>query len=173
MMRMVLPGVLLLVAATASVATAQEREFGAKVGPSVAALSVDPDDAGEGYERQITVSGGGFAVLPLGRHFAAQFEVLSSRKGATLDMGNNLTGKVLLEYLDLPVLARINGPRFGSQSVHVFGGPYFGIRTSAKNQTSTSGGGFSSGERVNISPDIERFDMGLIGGLGVDIGNAA
>jgi hypothetical protein len=172
MMRVASASLVLSLAAAVSVVTAQEPEIGAKVGPNVALTRIEPPEEGVTYKRRIAVRGGGFAVLPMSRHFAAQFELLFTAKGVTVDLDDSTIGKVLLDYLDVPVLTRIAGPRFGSCAMHVFGGPYVGIRISAKRQVSTTGV-IRSGESVDISPDIERFELGALAGAGVNIGRRA
>ena len=149
-----------------SPAHAQPVEFGAKVGPSFGVLTADPE--GEDYERRIAASGGGFLVLPITGRIGVQIEALFSPKGAKLyaeDLG--LTSTLLLDYLDFPVLARIGAE---SSAFHVFAGPYVGVRVRAKRQISASGGGITSGERTDMSAEVERFDWGMVAGAGMHRG---
>jgi Outer membrane protein beta-barrel domain len=162
--------VVALLIAGAAAAAAEERQIGAKVGPSFAVVAFDPEQ-GERYGRRIAAGGGAFAVLPITRQFAVQIEALFNPKGAKLYAPEeDVTGTVLLRYFDVPVLARINGPRYGSRSFHVFGGPYLGVRMSAKRQISFAAGGITSGAREDMSSEVERFEVGFAGGAGADIG---
>jgi hypothetical protein len=74
----------------------------------------------------------------------------------------------LLNYLDFPVLARVEGPALGR--VHLFGGPYVGIRVGATRQVSSSGPGFTAGSREDMGDEVERFESGLVLGGGMNIG---
>lgn len=152
-------------------AEAQERQLGAKLGPSFATVSFEPDQ-GDEHEHRIAIGGGGFAVLPTGlRRVAMQIEALVSPRGGKLYSAEDATtGAVLLHYLDLPVLLRIAGPRSGSRSFHLFGGPYAGIRLSAKREVSVVAGSIRTGVRENMSREVERFDFGLALGGGADLG---
>ena len=149
-------------------AAAQEREFGVKAGANFAVLALD-SDLGADYDRRIAPGGGAFLVLPVTRHIALQLEGLFNARGAKLyDEEFGETATLLLDYLDFPVLARIHGPRLGS--VHLFGGPYVGIRVGATRQISFEVPGSTAGFRENMSDEVERFDMGLVAGGGLDIG---
>jgi hypothetical protein len=168
MRRFVLVGVIL--AAMASAAGAQERQIGAKVGPSFAILEFDPS-VGNEYDRRAAAGGGGFIVLPMTQRFALQLEALIDPKGAKLIIpGEGLTRTVQLRYVDFPVLLRVRGPRAGSLSFHGFGGPFTGIRISAKREISVVSGSIVSGATEDMSAEVERFEAGLTGGIGVDIG---
>ena len=158
--------VVLLLSGAVSPVFAQRVEFGAKAGPSFGMLAADPE--GEDYDRRIAAAGGGFVVLPLGDKFGVQFEALFSPKGAKLYAEDlDLTSTLVLNYLDFPVLARISP---GSPAFHLFGGPYVGVRVSATRQISASGGGITSGERTDMSGEVERFDWGLVAGAGIHRG---
>lgn len=151
-----------------STASAQRVEFGAKVGPSFGVLSADPDDSGENYDRRIAAAGGGFLVLPIGDTIAVQLEGLFIPKGAKLyaeDLG--LTSTLLLNYWDFPLLARIS-PR--SSAFHIFGGPYVGVRVSAKRQISAAANGVTNGVREDMSAEVQRFDWGMVAGAGIHRG---
>jgi hypothetical protein len=65
---------------------------------------------------------------------------------------------------------RLNVTGSESLSFHVFGGPYSGIRISAKRQISSVAGSITSGMTEDMSGEVERFEVGLVGGAGADIG---
>jgi Outer membrane protein beta-barrel domain len=155
-----------------SAASAQEREFGVKAGPSFSAVSFDPDQGGEGdYDRRVGADGGGFAVLPMTGRLALQLEAMFTSKGAKLyDPEEDLTGSVLLQYFDVPALVRVSGPTVGPGSIHVFAGPSAGVRLSAKRQISRFAGGITTGEKTDMSDEIERFEVGFVIGAGLNIG---
>jgi hypothetical protein len=159
----------LVLVAGASTAMAQEREFGLKAGANFAVLALEAPDAGADYDRRIAAGGGLFLALPIARHVSLQLEGLFNPRGAKLfDADFGATSTLLLDYLDFPVLARVEGPRLGS--FHLFAGPYFGIRVAATRQISSSGRGFTAGSKEDMSREVERFETGLIAGGGVHIG---
>jgi Outer membrane protein beta-barrel domain len=157
-----------LVFAATVTASAQGRAFGVKAGASFAVLALD-EDSGLDYDHRIAAGGGAFFVLPVARHVSVQLEGLFSPRGAKLfDDELGATSTLLLDYLDFPVLARVEGPRLGS--VHLFAGPYFGIRVGATRQIASSGPGFTAGTREDMGDEVERFETGLVAGGGVNIG---
>lgn len=168
-MRILAAVMCLVLAGGVASAAAQERQFGAKAGPSLGVLALAADEPGEDYDRRIAVAGGGFAVLPVRRHIAIQIEALFNPKGAKLeDVDLGATATLLLDYLEFPVLARIHGPATGP--LHFFGGPYVGIRVGATRQIASSGPGFTAGSRENMGDEVERMDVGLVAGAGIDRG---
>jgi hypothetical protein len=163
-----LPAFVVIVLALAPYAQAQEREFGVKAGPSFAVLALDEGD-GSDYDRRIGAGGGVFFVQPLVPYVSLQLEGLFSPRGAKLfDEELGQTSTLLLDYLDFPILARIEGPGLGA--VHLFGGPYVGIRVGATRQISASGGGVTSGFREDMDDEVERFESGVVAGGGVHVG---
>lgn len=159
----------LVLLAGLTTAMAQEREFGLKGGANFAVLALDGPEAGDDYDRRIAAGGGVFLIQPVARHVSLQLEGLFNPRGAKLfDEELGATSTLLLDYLDFPVLARVEGPRLGS--LHLFAGPYFGIRVGATRQISSTGPGFTAGYRENMEEEVERFETGLIAGGGVHIG---
>lgn len=166
-MRFAVIGVVLLLSCGVATASAQQRQFGVKIGATIAA--VDYDAAGEEseYGRRISLGGGGFVVLPLSGRVAAQIEALFAPKGGKLPSGQEeVTAKVLLDYFEVPLLLRMTATR----SFHVFGGPSLGFRTNAKQEVSTSGGVFRTGHADDIGEQVKRLELGLVAGGGVDVG---
>jgi hypothetical protein len=163
--------VALVVLLGASAATAQGHQIGAKAGPNFSITVLHPEDSDDDYDRRVSSTAGGFAVLQLTKYLALQVEALFNPKGAKLyDPEQNLTAKVLLRYLDFPVLARVSGPRSASRAFHAFAGPYGGIRLNAIRELSTAGSSAVAGQKTDMSTEVERFEFGFLGGAGVDIG---
>lgn len=166
------------VVVTPSAALAQRRQFGGKAGPGFTGI-VLPEDDGQDFHPRIAAAVGAFFALPVSPRLALQFEAMSSPKGTRLKDGT-VTQTLLLHYFEWPVLLRIAGPRPGGVPTYFIGGPFFGIRVSAKEQLSTltptgnSVGGISAwpvaGVRVEVPDSIKRFESGLIAGAGIDIG---
>ena len=110
-----------------------------------------------------------FAKLPVSKGVSIQPELLYSSKGAKVSYNNPLLGgeyRFNLNYLELPVLAVFNlGKNF-----NIHAGGYAAYLTSANVKAEDNG---SSNEGL-IDFDEEqfnRFDYGLVGGLGFDIKN--
>jgi hypothetical protein len=160
---------LLVLVLLASPAAAQQRQFGIKAGPVIAAIDVEPEDAD--YGTRVAGTFGGFFVLPMNETFALQLEALYSAKGGkgTTDLVQG-TLKIKLDYVEFPILARITASRSASRSIFVFGGVAPAIRTSAKSEFSTTVDGTSYGESIDVGQDYDHFDIALVVGGGVDIG---
>jgi hypothetical protein len=167
-MRTVAAAAGLLLVFSVTTAAAQEREFGAKLGPNFSVLSLEVDFDGTDYDRRIAIAVGGFIVLPVARTVSVQIEGLFNPKGAKLyDAELGATSTLLLDYVEFPLLARVSGPR--PRSLHVFAGPYFAIRVGATRQISVTGPGFTAGERTDMGGEVERFDTGLVAGGGFHV----
>ena len=162
----------MLLAGGVATAAAQDRQFGLKAGLSAATMSVESAVDGEYNKRRIGVIGGGFGVFSLAPGVGLQVEALFTQKGAKLEIEEeeNIDITLELDYLDIPVLARVNLPGSGSTRFHVFAGPSLGYRMGAKNKISDTTFDLAQGAIDNIENEIERFDLGLVAGAGADIG---
>jgi len=162
---------LVAIAAMVLPATAQRRvHAGVKVGPSFTTIAVDEDDD-RTYDRRIAAAGGGFVILPLGGRFAVQIEALSTPKGARLEVGDEyLTTQILkLRYFEFPLLLRVAGPTQKIGAWHFVGGGWFGIRTSAKAQTSIFSNSIVTGILEEAGDAVERYESGLVAGAGLHV----
>src|SRR5688572_19978012 len=171
MMRSIVCAVMVVVAGGASSALAQERQIGIKAGVNVASLVFDGAEVDSYNDRRVAFLAGGFGVWPLGGPTALQVEALFSQKGAKFSEDlDDFEASLELDYLDLPVLLRIQVPVFGSSRLHIFGAPSVSFRLAARNKAAGTGLQFDQGEIENIEDDIEPFDFGIVAGAGVDIG---
>ena len=170
-MRVPVIGLALLLSAGAATAAAQQRQFGGKIGPTIATVVSDSADQNEVYSRKTSLGGGGFVVLPLNGHLALQIEALFTPKGGKLPPPEeNVTQTLLVDYIEVPLLGRITAARSPSASFHVFGGPSAGFRINAKYRVASSASVGSSGFADDISSEVERFELGMIAGGGLDAG---
>jgi hypothetical protein len=129
------------------------------------------EDDGQDYHPRIAAVGGGFVMLPLTSRIALQLEAMSSPKGTRLEEANtNLAQTLMLRYFEVPILARLAGPKTGLGAWYFLAGPFFGVRTSAKEQLSTVANSLVAGVKEDARDAIERFERGLIVGAGLDIG---
>lgn len=169
-MRIALMGLALFLSCDIAMAQAQQRQFGGKIGPTIATIVEDSSDQNAGYDRRVSLGGGGFVVLPLGGRTAVQIEALFTPKGGKILQETDVTSTLILDYFEVPLLGRITAIRSSSVSFHVFGGASGGVRINAKQQVAYSGGAGKSGFTDDISSEVARFEVGLIAGGGVDVG---
>jgi hypothetical protein len=153
-------------------AGAQEREIGAKLGASVATMDREiTQSSDDPFRTRTGMTAGAYALLPIKDRIGVQFELLLTDKGGSLPFHNpalvqgTMSTRFKFHYLDIPLLARVRGPRIKRITLHAFGGPTMSMRLSAKRQTVfdlTSPTGF---ER-DLGDEMERFDLGLtFGGI--------
>jgi hypothetical protein len=149
------------------VASAQEQPaaVGVKAGMNFSNLNFDGDGASLNLDQRKGFVGGLFVVWPATGRVALQTEALYSQKGAQMEEGD-ASGKIKLDYIDVPVLGRFSSPVSGGTSFHVFAGPSFGFRVSAKAESSFG----DEEESEDIDDDVERFDLGLVAGAGLEFG---
>jgi hypothetical protein len=141
-------------------------KFGIKAGINLANMYTD-DVRDENMKLGLNV--GFLAKVPLTRGLSIQPELLYSSKGSKLTYDNVLGEgeyRFNLHYVELPVLAVINLAR--NLNLHV--GPYVGFLAGV-NITDINNDG-TVDEIMELDVDnFNRFDIGLSGGLGLDIQN--
>ena len=113
---------------------------------------------------------GVFAKLPVTKGFSIQPEILYSLKGAKDTYSNFVQGdgeyRFNLGYVEVPVLAVVNlAPNF---NLHLGGYAAYLVNSNIKN---VDNNGEVQGATNLSTSDFNRWDFGLIGGLGFDIGN--
>ncbi|HEY7819448.1 MAG TPA: porin family protein [Vicinamibacteria bacterium] len=152
-----------------SAGAAGAADFGFKVGINWATI---PDYTGPvgGLDSATTPSltGGPFIVFHLAGVLALQPEMLYVEKGTVLRAANpdlDLETTLELEYLEFPILARIEAKQPGRTSLYALAGPSFGY-------------GFRATERIeSLGQESEReldtikpFEVSLVLGGGVRVG---
>ncbi|HZG24801.1 MAG TPA: porin family protein [Chitinophagaceae bacterium] len=161
--------------ATVSVVSAQEQQsavessispkFGVKGGVNLSNLYVDQVDD---ENMKLGLNLGLFAKIPLTRGLSIQPELLYSSKGAKLNYNNILLGRgeyrFNLNYVDLPVLAIINVAR----NINLQAGGYVSYLASANIKDLESDGTINNIKELEAD-DFNRFDYGLVGGVGIDV----
>ncbi len=140
--------------------------LGVKGGVNLATQRFEGEEDGPSLDPRIGVVAGVFANVPLLSWLHLQPEALFSMKGARLDV-EGAASSVWLDYLELPVLARITRAGGGTRRYFVVGGPAIGVRLRARIRTDFG----DSTEEINISDDVERLDLGVTAGGGVEIGS--
>ncbi len=152
-------------------ASASAQQVGIKAGISFASLTPEEDEDPDISRRRGLVAGGWFRTTPTTRiSFLA--EGLFTEKGVRFDnipfdVDSVATVDIRIRYIEIPLLARVNltDPR-STTRVFVVGGATPAFRLSARAKAEVEG----EQETRDISDDIEPFDLGLAGGLGVEFG---
>jgi hypothetical protein len=151
--------VILLTFAAAAPGMAQVS-YGVKGGVNVANVSFD----GEGdvpSSARVGLLAGVFATVPVGGPFGVQAEAVYTVKGASLDVAG-IESAYIVDYVELPVLARM---RLG-RTLYVAAGPSMAFKLRARSRVSFGG----STEEVDLDDDVESFDLGVVGAVGIEFG---
>ncbi|MCS3797669.1 porin family protein [Niastella sp. OAS944] len=142
-------------------------KFGIKGGVNLTNMFVDEVSD---ENMKVGFNAGFFAKLPVTRGFSIQPELLYTSKGAKEKYNNFIQGageyRFNLNYIELPVLAVINV----AKNFNVHAGPYVSYLAAANIKNLHDD--HSQDEIAELDADnFNRFDYGLVGGLGVDISN--
>lgn len=135
---------------------------GIKAGINLANLTGDDvsDDAG----MKFGIAAGGYLVYEINPMFALQPELLFTMKGTFVD-GEGYEQTTNLNYIEIPVLAKLNIPMDGMMKPAVFLGPAFGINMSATYDYESD-----YGDDDGDIDDIKSTDFGLVLGAGASFG---
>jgi hypothetical protein len=159
--------VLWLVLGVAATAAAEGPVVGVKAGANFAELHFGEDGEEDvDFDRLPGFVGGLFLIWPSDGPLALQVEGLVSRKGAELN-AEGLNVRLTVDYIDMPILARLSTARSRAASFHVFGGPSVGVRFRARQRITIQG----QTDEGDAGGDIKRMDVGLVAGAGVDVGH--
>jgi hypothetical protein len=122
-------------------------------------------DLATDFGRRAGLTGGAFVDIPLGKVVSFEPEALFSQKGATIavsvpDVGL-ANGDYRLNYLEVPLLARVRIAKFSNCGVFVLAGPSIGIKLAARVKVEFQG----TSDTQDISDQLPGTDIGLaIGG---------
>ncbi|NOT76028.1 MAG: PorT family protein [Cyclobacteriaceae bacterium] len=149
-----------------SAETTLTPKFGIKGGVNLSNLYVDNV---EDENMKVGFTGGFYAKLPMTRGISIQPELLYSNLGARLTYDNFIQGsgeyRFNLNYIQLPVSLVFNIVK----NFNIHAGGYASYLTSANVKNVQNGD--IQGVTDLDSDDFNRFDYGLVGGLGLDIEN--
>ena len=146
------------------------QQFGLKGGINFASLTPEEDDEPDS-SRRLGPVGGLWLGAALNTRVSLQVEGLFSEKGVkfNLEALGVDDAEIRVRYLEIPVLARGDFGAAGAPTrVFVVGGvaPAFELAS----QTRAS---FEGEEHIrDAGDDIKPFDLGLVGGIGVEFGRA-
>lgn len=137
--------------------------FGIKGGVNFANL-VGPD-LDSNWKTKIGLAAGGFVSFQINRLLAIQPEFLYSQKGSTWKGNPDVTYKINLTFVDIPLLVKFFIPVSAQSALrpNVFVGPYAGIKMSAKLIVETA-----EGSDETDFEDLKKTDLGLVVGGGID-----
>lgn len=145
-----------------------QTHFGLKAGVNISNLN--GSDAGD-LDSRTGFLGGAFFAYDFNDMFSIQPEAFYSMKGAKQTvtiLGETITGTYKLDYIEIPVLIKLNIPLKGGSTVKpsIFAGPALDVKVSSKVEVE-SGGQSGSADWENVSST----DFGLVfgGALGFDV----
>ena len=162
---LVLAAALVLIASSPAFA----QEIGVKAGINFASLPPEEDEAPDIPPRLGPVGGIWVRTSPANR-FSFQAEGLFSEKGTHWEFSPDVSIEIRIRYIEIPLLARADfGAPSSSTRLFVTGGaaPAFKLSAQARGEF------FGEEATRDAGRDIEPFDLGLVGGLGVAFGRVA
>ena len=146
------------------------QQFGVKGGINFASLTPEEDDEPDS-SRRLGPAVGLWVGMALSTRVSLQVEGLFSEKGVKFNLeplGVN-DAELRVRYLEIPVLARgAFGPSSSATRMFVVGGvaPAFELASRSKAT-------FEGEQRTrDAGDDIKPFDLGLVGGVGLEFGPA-
>ena len=133
-----------------------------KAGISSATISFSPDSGSQELsetERLTGFAAGVAFLLPGGSRGGIQVEALFHQKGARNLL--RFDDELRLGYLEIPVLIHLDVYQRDPRAVYLVAGiaPAFTVRATYRDD----------GESEDVKDDIEDFDIGLVGGIGVEL----
>lgn len=164
MKKLLLPiTILLFLSMSINKLQAQERSFGIKGGAAAYQITNEIGNTSSTSDRKIGFEAGIFGDFPISSIFSIQPEAVFVQKGGEESDDVFGTSSLTLNYVDVPLLLKINAPLDGTVKPYIFGGPYAGYLIEA-----TADGDEGS---QDISEFLEDINYGLKVGLGVKIGS--
>lgn len=143
---------------TASSAWAQGGS-GVIVGANFANIQITPNTNDNLFDRRTGFVAGIFLGLPVGSSLTIQPELLYSQKGVKFK-DSTADARIELDYLDVPVVARITS---GGGGLAFVVGPSFGFKLRARGKSEIAG----EKQEEDLSDQVESFDFGFVLGAGV------
>ncbi len=157
-------------------ASAQGIKLGVKGGVNIADIGGKDADSLGSTKTKLGFVAGVFAEFMIGDMFAIQPEVLYSQKGIKEDVATGPAAKFKLDYVEVPVLFKVNIPIEGSKvRPSVYAGPAVAFKASCK--VSGSSGGVDANvncDDPSIDVPVKSMDYGVAfgGGIAFDVGGA-
>jgi len=146
-------------------AFAQGLEQGVRGGVNFTNTSTSGDDSAS-LDWQLRGVFGGFVTWRVTSWLEFQPEVLYSLKGAK-SSEFDIESKLLLDYLEVPLLARKTFGAPGGTRFYLAGGPSIGVLLRARTRADFG----SSTEERDIKDDVETLDLGIVAAGGIEFGS--
>jgi hypothetical protein len=146
-------------------ASAQGITTGVRGGINLASARFEGQEGATVLDTGLAPVVGVFVTVPLSSWFELQPEVLYSVKGPRLKMGA-IESRLLLDYLEVPLLGRFSRRRTRAIDYYFIGGASFGFQLRARSRTDFG----AAVEEIDIGDDVERFDIGVVAGGGLEFG---
>jgi Outer membrane protein beta-barrel domain len=147
---------LMVIVPAAAKAQMSPVSAGIKGGINSATLSNDTD---ESLDQLIGGVGGVFIGRDINKNFGLQLEGLYSMRGAKAEGGD---AKIKLNYIDVPVLARLGSQSANGNKFYAFTGPQASFKVTSEVEF--------LGETDDLDDEVESFDFGWTAGVGADMG---
>lgn len=142
---------------------AQDRHFGIKGGAAAYQMTSEFGGVTSSSDPKVGFEAGIFGDFPINRILSIQPEVVFVQKGGEESSGSFGASSVTLNYVDVPLLLKINAPLEGNIKPYMFGGPYAGYLVEATSS--------AEGNSQDLTEFLEELHYGLKVGLGVQIGS--
>jgi hypothetical protein len=165
---MLLLSALLLVPASASAQVS--ASFGVQGGANFANVdfkSGDPEEFDADFNSRTRGVFGFFAGVDF-TVIGLQIDALYSQKGAKADFRDeedDVKLDVAVDYIEIPVLLRLNAPLGGGAKIRLFGGPSFAFKVSDKTTFEVDGVSFEDDET-----EFKSYDVGVVAGGAMQFG---
>jgi opacity protein-like surface antigen len=165
---LVIGGFLMIGVAQAQTDTTPKLSWGGEAGLTLGKLSGSVE-SGESKKIHPGFRIGGFLEYPVQEMFALDAGLLFNVKGVKVENVpiDETTAKVTenLNYLSIPVLAKVKFAAGSSAAPYIFAGPQLGILLQAKDKTEPTGGGSTE---VDVKDSIKSTEFGIDLGAGLE-----
>lgn len=153
--------------ASASPLFAQLPGLGVKGGVNLATQKASGDAAEDNdLKASIGLVAGAFMTFRIAPWLEFQPEALYSIKGTKVEE-TGFTSKLLIDYFEVPMLARVSRRGGGRLGFYAAGGPYVAVQLRARTRTTFG----SATEEIDVGEQLERLDFGVSAGGGVEWGS--
>lgn len=166
---MILAATMCFALLASSAANAAEAIYGGfKGGVNIANQSADPSDS-ELADSRTGMAIGGYVGIPVNPMFAVQPEAFFTMKGDQGEAGG-ISGSNKLNYIEVPVLARMNFMTDATAHPSLYAGPSVGLNISAKAETDDG----TTTDEVDVKDSVNPIDFGMVvgGGIAFPVGKA-